>query len=47
VVDLHTADANLPQDEEFFTVTVAASEPRLITNIEALKAEIEKDLPLQ
>jgi hypothetical protein len=33
--------------KSFFTVTVAASEPRLITDIEALKAEIEKDLPLQ
>ena len=43
VVNLDTTDANLPQDKEFYTVTVDASEQQLITDIEALKAEIEKE----
>lgn len=43
VVDLDAAHANLPKDEEAYTITVDASEVQLIADIEQLQAEIEKD----
>jgi Type III restriction enzyme, res subunit len=43
VVDLDAAHANLPQDKEFYTITVDASEDVLIKDIDRLKAEIDRD----
>ena len=43
VVDLDATHANLPQDKEFYTVTVDASEKTLIDDIKELQIEIEKD----
>lgn len=43
VVDLDAAHANLPQDKEFYTITVDASEVQLIADIKKLEADIDKD----